>query len=289
MRSARARGWLTAIATLILLTGCASTPDLSATDSTILRGPIVVGVLSDLPGFAVGNLNPAGFDIDLMNAIGAGLHTPVTSKPFTFTDRANMLHSGNVTLAIATYAITSDRNRAGIDFAGPYMVVPMALLVRVNDTSITTAESLKGKSVCTFIGTTGGDVSIPGANMTTKDLTTQECVDNLNMHNTDAVLTDSLILYGYTHANPGKFKIVLPGVFGELQFLGIGMLGHHHADCLKLNALISDYLRTQWKHDFETEFPDAVAAYSGSVTSNGDFESQFKPKNSDMTTRSCKL
>jgi glutamate transport system substrate-binding protein len=103
------------------------------------------------------------------------------------------------------------------------------------------------------------------------------------------VFASTLVLYGYTHADPGKFKVVLSGVFGELQYVGIGLLGHHHADCLKLNAVISDYLRTQWRHDFQTQFPDAVAAYPGNDTRGGDFESRFKPKDSDQTTRSCKL
>lgn len=288
MISTRTRGWLIVIGALLLLTGCASASGSRMPDSSILRAPIVVGVLSDLPGFSVGSLNPAGFDIDLMNAIGTELNTPVTSKPFTFADRERMLKSDNVMLAIAAYSITPERNRAGIDFAGPYMVAPMALLIRADDTSITNKDSLKGKSVCVVAGTTGEEMNIPGANMTTKDSTTQQCVDSLRMHNTDAVLTDSLILYGYTNANPGQYKVVLPGAFGELQYIGIGMLGQHHAECLKLDDLIKDYLRTQWRHDFEAEFPAAVKAYPGSDTSGGDFESQFKPKDSDMEM-SCKL
>lgn len=283
MRKLRTRGWITVLGALVLLTSCAAKPDPS-----ILTGTIIVGVVVDAPGFAVGDLNPAGFDIDLMNAVGAGLHTPVTSKPFTVADRERMLDSGNVTLAIATYSITTSRNQRGIDFAGPYMVTPQALLVRAEDTSITTKDSLRGKSVCTVAASTGAEVTIPNA-ITTKRDTTRECVDDLLAHNTDAVFEDALILYGYTHANPGKFKVVLPGVFGELQYYGIGLRGHHHADCLKLDGVISTYLRTQWRHDFQAELPDAVAAYPGNDTNGGDFESRFKPKDSDQTTLSCKL
>jgi glutamate transport system substrate-binding protein len=169
------------------------------------------------------------------------------------------------------------------------MVSPQALLVRADDTRITTKDSLRGKSVCTNATGTGAGVTIPDANMTTKPVTTRECVDNLLAHNTDAVFTDSLILYGYTNAYPGKFKVILSGVFGELQYYGVGLLPHHHGDCLKLNAVISDYLRTQWRHDFRDKLPDAVDAYPGNDTSGGDFESRFKPKDSDQTTLSCKL
>lgn len=286
MRRVRTRGWLTVLGALVLLAGCAQPPD---PDPSILTGTIIVGVVTDRPGFGVGDLNPAGFDIDLMNAIGVGLHTPVTAKPLTVADRERMLNSKNVTLVIATYSITKSRNERGIDFAGPYMVSPQALLIRSDDRSITTKDSLKDKSVCTVAEGTSAEVTLPVEKTPTNRPTTRECVEDLRADKTDAVFTDSVILYGYTHANPGKFKVVFSGVFGVPQYYGIGLFGSHHADCLKLNAVISDYLRTRWRHDFQAQLPDAVTAYPASDTSGGDFESRFKPKDSDQTTLSCKL
>lgn len=288
MRKVRTGGWLTVVGVLVLLAGCAPESNLSP-GSSILGQQITVGVLDDAPGFEVGDRNPAGFDIDLMSAIGTELHTPVTSTPLTSADRESLLKSGNVEIVIAAYSITSQRNQQGIDFAGPYMVSPQALLIRADDKSITDMDSLKGKSVCTVGTTTGSTVIIPGANMSTKEPTTEDCVNLLRKHNTDAVFTDTILLYGYTKANPGAFNVVLSGVFGELQYYGIGLLGHHHADCLKLNAVIRDYLRAQWRQDFQAALPDAVAAYPGSDTSGGDFESRFKPQYSDMLRLSCKL
>lgn len=282
------RGWFAVLVSLVLLAACTGDPT-EDPESSILKGTIIVGVLEDAPGFSVGALNPAGFDIDLMNAIGAGLGTTVTSKPFTISDRERMLKSTNVTLVIATYSITTARNQRGIDFAGPYMVNPQAFLIRADDTRITTKDSLIGKSYCTVAEGTGAGVEIPGMIRTALPSTTRDCVNSLLARNTDAVFTDVLILYGYTRANPGKFRVVLPGVFGELQYYGIGLLGHHHEDCLKLNTVIRDYLRTRWRQDFQSELPDAVAAYPGSDTIGGDFESRFKPKDSDQTTLSCKL
>ncbi len=281
----RTKSWLTVLGALVLLAGCSGPEQ----DPSILTGTIIVGVLDDSPGFSSGDLNPVGLDIDLMNAVGAGLHTPVTAKPLTVGDREPMLKSKNVTIAIATYSITPLRNQRGIDFAGPYMVTPQALLIRADDTSITTKDSLKNKSVCTVAAGTGADVILPVVNTVTKRPTTRDCVDDLRAHNTDAVFTSELTLYGYTHADPGKFKVVLPGAFGVFQYVGIGLLGHHHADCVRLDTVISDYLRTQWRHDFQSQLPDAVTAYPGSNTSDGDFESRFKPKGSDQTTLSCKL
>jgi glutamate transport system substrate-binding protein len=125
--------------------------------------------------------------------------------------------------------------------------------------------------------------------MSTQLPTTKDCVDLLAQGGTDAVFTDALILYGYTHANPGRFRVALSGVFGELQYYGVGLLGNRQADCLKLNDVIAHYLRTQWRRDFQDTLQDAVAAYPGTNTSAGDFESYFKPKDTDTTALSCKL
>ena len=283
MRVGRVGRWLAVGGALLVLVGCGSTTPAPS----ILKGPIVVGVGDSAPGFALGDINPTGFDIDLMNAIGAGLHTPVANTPLTSADRAGKLKNGTATIVIATYAITTQRNQDGVDFAGPYMITPQALLVRAADTRITDKDSLVGKSVCTVRTTTNAAVTITGANMATHKPTTRECVDLLEQGGTDAVFSDTLILYGFTHAEPGKFKVVLSGAFGELQYYGVGLLGQHHADCLTLNSVISDYLRTQWRHDFIDTLPDAADAYRGGM--GGDFEGQFKPKDSDMATLSCKL
>lgn len=40
---------------------------------------------------------------------------------------------------------------------------------------------------------------------------------------------------------------------------------------------------------FQDTLPDAVAAYPGSNTDQGDYESEFKPSTSDIETLSCKL
>jgi glutamate transport system substrate-binding protein len=285
----RTRVRLIVAAALIAVTALAACNPNKPPVPSITDATIVVGIADDAPGFAVGDVNPAGFDIDLMNAIGAGLHTQVSPTILTSRDRAGYLKNRKATIVVDTYSITSLRNRDGIDFAGPYMVSPQALLVRANDTSIVHKADIAGKSVCTVKSTTGGGVVLPGANMTTTETTTKECIDLLAAGGTDAVFTDTLILYGYGHAYPGKFKVVLDGVFGELQYYGVGLYGRSHTDCLKLDDVISEYLRTQWRHDFQDTLQDAVAAYPGSDTSGGDFESRFKPKASDMTTLSCKL
>jgi glutamate transport system substrate-binding protein len=296
VRKLRATMMVTAVGALLALVGCGSG---SQDSPTLLNGPVIVtGVSDDTPGFAVGDLNPAGFDIDLLNAIGAALHEPIQHTPITNADRATELQNQEATIIIDSYSITRARNVYDqVDFAGPYMISTQAVLVRADDARFPddqhiTKDDMAGKTVCTVATTTGVGVNIPGTIMGTPGTikpTEKACVDALLSHNSDAVFEDTLEFYGFVHAYPGQLRVILPGVFGELQYYGVGLPAHHHADCLKLNQIITTYLRTQWRTDFLAALPSAAAAFPGNDTNGGDFESEFKPTTDDMTRLSCKL
>ncbi|WP_374118224.1 transporter substrate-binding domain-containing protein [Streptomyces sp. RKAG337] len=278
---------LAGLLTLALVVNC-SGPGSSGGDS-VLTSPIVVGTVNDAPGFDTGTINQSGFDIDVMKNIGAAQNAKTVSTIIDYASRESGLLDGSLKLVIATYSITPERNQKGIDFAGPYMVSPQALLVRADDKRFTHKAALKDKSVCTVEGSTGSRTKIPGANMATQVQTTQDCLNLLDRSDTDAVFSDALILYGYVNSNPTKYQVVLPGVFGELQYTGIGILGGHHADCAKLDELVSAFLDNQWAQDFKNNFPVAAQKYSGADTSTGDYQSIFKPTAQDMQRLSCKL
>ncbi|MGW0802434.1 transporter substrate-binding domain-containing protein [Nonomuraea sp. NPDC002799] len=289
MRVLRRALRLTLCGGLVLVAGCGGPAP--APGPTVLEGTIVVGVPHDAPGFALGTINPTGMDINVMKAVEAKLGARLVSTPITSAARAPMLKGKRADLVIHTYSITQSRNDDGIDFAGPYMVSTQALLVRSDDKRFDGKDSLKGKTVCTVGTTTGARVVIPGAIMGTPGAmrqTTKECVEALLEKNTDAIFTDTLLLYGYAGAYAGKFSVILPGVFGENQYYGIGLLGPNKADCLKLNDIIQEYLRVQWRRDFESTLPAAARAFPGNSDA-GDYEGQFKPQATDMKLLSCKL
>ncbi len=272
--------------------GCGSHDQRCDTNASLLCGStLIVGVVDDRPGFAVGDVNPSGFDIDVMHALGTGLHLQTTTHVLTSADRVSELQNRQVTLVIAIFSITPQRNDSGIDFAGPYMVSPQALLVRANDKRIKNgssgADSVKGKSVCTVGTTTGASVKIPGAIMSTQASTTKECVGLLDQRKVDAVFTDTLVLEGYLQAGGKKYRVVQSGTWGETQYYGVGLLRGHRADCERINAVLTDYLAKQWRTDFQATLPKAASTASGGDTHIGDFESVFKPKESDMTRLTC--
>lgn len=263
-----------------------SLPSFSQQSNSILSGTIAVGVTNDSPGFANGGEtgNPAGFDIQVMKALDDERSKRKTSPSIlTVANRAASLKDHSVELVIATYSITSSRNAEGIDFAGPYMATPQALLVRAKENDIQSKSDLADKVVCSVENTTGRPVKIPGANMDHPSSTTAGCVKQLKDKNAHAVFDDELILHGFTNAYPGQFKVILPGVVGTGQLYGIAMLGGRRNDCLEINKIIRNYLRTQWTTDFRATLPDAVKAYPK------DFETRFKPADSHIERVSCQL
>lgn len=282
----RSAARLAGLLLLALATACGGSS--SAAPSVLSGERITVGTIADAPGFDY-DVPQAGFDIDLMHAIGAALNTKMVPSPIFYKDRPGQLLDGTLQLVIATYSITSDRNDHGIDFAGPYMVLPQGLLVRSGDHSITTADDVKGKSICTVEDTTGRETHILGADMDGQQPTTKDCVDQLGKGNTDAVFSDWLILDGYMRLHPKDYRVVLPGVFGQFQYLGIGLKKGHHADCEKLNDILKVFLDKQWATDFLTDFPHAIADYNQETGGARDYQSLFKPTADEMQRLSCKL
>ena len=67
--------------------------------------------------------------------------------------RETLIKTGQVDLIFATYSIT-DKRKADVTFAGPYFIAGQDLLVRSDDTSITGADSLTGKKLCSVKGST---------------------------------------------------------------------------------------------------------------------------------------
>lgn len=281
-------GLVAAILLISMLPACSATSKPEASPGhgeSLLSGTIAVGVSNDAPGFANGGGtgNPTGFDIQMMKALDKENVRKTAPSILTVANRAASLKNGSAELVIATFSITQARNNDGIDFAGPYIVTPQALLVKAENNAMQDKNDLKGKSVCRVKDTTGNGVSITGANIDTTGATTAQCVNLLERGNTDAVFDDELILHGFADANPGKFKVVLSGAFGNEQFYGVAMLAGHKEDCLKINDIIRTYLRTQWTTDFRAELAGAVNAYPGS------FETKFKPNESYMNSIACKL
>lgn len=118
------------------------------------RGKLLAGVQTDFPpmGFEDGDGKPAGFDIDLVNALADLWGVTVEFVPLLSNERITFLEEGEVDLIAAGMTHTRDRD-AAIDFSQTYFLDGQRLLVQRNS-EITEPIDLKNKRVAAIQGTT---------------------------------------------------------------------------------------------------------------------------------------
>lgn len=139
---------------LLLLAGPAAAAEADSVAAVKSRGKLVAGVKLDTPpfGFLDDGNAPAGFDLELMRAVGARIGVPVEFQKVTSVTRIPLLLSGNVDLVAASMTHTRERGRT-IDFSLTYYTGGQSLLVRANSPIVGVAD-LVGKRIAVQQGTT---------------------------------------------------------------------------------------------------------------------------------------
>jgi glutamate transport system substrate-binding protein len=152
----------TAITFMLVLSGCSSSderpnPSPSTVSGATTDGKLTIGIAFDQPGLSFKDGDTyTGFDIDTATYVAAALGVPaenITWKEANGDDRQNLLTSGEADLVVSTFSITDERKNV-VDFAGPYFEAHQDLLVRRNETEITSPETLDGRKLCSVPGTT---------------------------------------------------------------------------------------------------------------------------------------
>ncbi|MFG2992889.1 glutamate ABC transporter substrate-binding protein [Streptomyces sp. NPDC048257] len=222
-----------AVALSLTATACGGSKQDAASDGGASGGAkdkIVVGIKYDQPGLGLKTPDGkfTGFDVDVATYVAKELgYQPnqIEFKQAVSAERENLIANGDVKFVVATYSI-NDKRKEKVDFAGPYFLAHQDLLVRADDTSITKAEDLNKKKLCSVTGSTSAQ------NVKTKlapeaDLLEQggysECLTGLENKAVDALTTDNSILAGYAaqDKNKGKFKLV--GLSLSNENYGIGL------------------------------------------------------------------
>jgi len=243
----------TAIAVMIALTGCSSSderpnPSPSTVSGATTDGKLTIGIAFDQPGlsFKDGD-NYTGFDIDTATYVAAALGVPaenITWKEANGDDRQNLLTSGEADLVVSTFSITDERKNV-VDFAGPYFEAHQDLLVRRNETEITSPETLDGRKLCSVPGTTSAaniTAKYQGRIELTELPTFSDCVKALDASQVDAVTTDDVILAGFAAEDQyrGRLKVIGKGFSDELY--GIGVKKGDTEMVAKVNAALKQYI-----------------------------------------------
>ncbi|WP_405488174.1 glutamate ABC transporter substrate-binding protein [Streptomyces sp. NBC_00096] len=238
-----------AVALALTATACGGGSDKPAGDSTSTAGAkkdkIVIGIKFDQPGMGLKTPDGkfTGFDVDVATYVAKELgYAPeqIEFKQAVSAERENLIANGDVKLVVASYSI-NDKRKEKVAFAGPYFLAHQDLLVRANDTSITKAEDLNAKKLCSVTGSTSAQ------NVKTKlapkaDLQEYpgyaDCLTGLENKVVDALTTDNSILAGYASQdkNKGKFKLV--GLSLSNENYGIGLKKGDTDLQTKVNAAI---------------------------------------------------
>ena len=188
-------------------------------------GQIIIGVKADQPG--LGNLDPStntytGFDILIAQLVAAGLGFNTSQIQFTTIasqDRETELENGVVDLVVASYSYTPARAQQ-VDFAGPYLTTPEALLVAQTNETITDLASITPNTrVCSVSDSTMINDFQP-QNPIVRN-TYSECVTALENGQADAIYSDYALLRGYALEYPNTLKLINTNT--ATQYYGIGL------------------------------------------------------------------
>jgi glutamate transport system substrate-binding protein len=252
--NARRIGAIGAAAALAFGLAACGSDDGGDTDAGATSGKkLKIGIKFDQPGLGLKKgTEVTGFDIDMAKYVAKELGTDekdITWVQAPSPQRETLIKTGQVDLIFATYSIT-DKRKADVTFAGPYFIAGQDLLVRSDDTSITGADSLTGKKLCSVKGSTPAQKvkdAYPGVQLQ-EFSTYSECLPALANGSVDALTTDDTILAGYAAQAEykGKFKVV-GKTFSEEKY-GVGLKKGDVALCNKVtDALKKAFTDGAWQ------------------------------------------
>ncbi|MFE0099044.1 glutamate ABC transporter substrate-binding protein [Streptomyces sp. NPDC059009] len=222
---------------------------------------LTIGIKYDQPGLAVHRpgRTPEGFDVDVATYIAKSLGvTPdhITWKQAPSDRREEMIESGAVDFAVASYSITAERKQR-VTFAGPYLTTGQDLLVRAGTRGITGPDSLNGRTVCTATGSTSAAKIKRDFAAKTRLIsreTYSACVDALLRHKADAVTTDDIILAGYAAQHPGELRVV--GHRFTRERYGVGLKKGDAALQQRITTAIQQMIKDgSWRRSLKRHVP----------------------------------
>ena len=142
----------------------------------------------------------AGFDMDLIRAIGKKLGYKVEIANMGFDALIPALNTGNIDVAIAGMSITDERKQA-VGMSDPYYTSGLIVMVKKDNNDIKSIEDLAGKRIAAQIGTTGADKanSVKDAKVTLFNTNTESAMELTN-GGVDAVIIDRPVIGFYLAA-----------------------------------------------------------------------------------------
>ncbi|MGK5629389.1 glutamate ABC transporter substrate-binding protein [Streptomyces sp. URMC 123] len=228
------------------------------------RGKLVIGSKADQPflGFEdQATKKRSGFDIEIAKMLAADLGFSDSQIEWKTVDsgvRETAISKGQVDMYVGTYTINDNRKQQ-VGFAGPYYKAGADLLVRIDEKDINGKDSVKGKKVCSIVGSTPlKEIKKPEYGAEVVELAKySDCVKQLIDKQVDAVTTDDAILKGYAAQNKKNLKVV--GKPFTQEPYGVGL----NKDDKELREALNKALETRIKDGTYQKIYAATLGLSG--------------------------
>jgi glutamate transport system substrate-binding protein len=192
----------------------------------------------------------SGFEIEIAKAVADELGFDEEKIDWVTVsnnaERLSFLQNGNADMTVASLAMTGDRE-ALIDFAGPYLLVPQAMLVAKQRTkTLDTIADLRAKDVrvCTLTASTSA-LALQAKGIVPEPVNTHnQCMEGMRSGKYDAYSTDLTILAGFlsNKSDFEKFEISDLVIADASERIGIGTPNNDDS----LRKLIS-YILERWR------------------------------------------
>lgn len=132
----------------------------------------------------------AGFDIDLIEAVGKQMGYKVEVQSMGFDGLIPALEAGNIDAVISAMTITEERAKK-VNFSKPYYKSGLAMVVKIDNNTLKSFKDLEGKTIGVQIGTTGAMEAKKIKNAKIREFNTApEAFMELKAGGVDAVVND---------------------------------------------------------------------------------------------------
>lgn len=207
----------------------------------------------------------SGFDIEIAKSVAAELGFDEEKIDWiTFSnnvERLTFLQNGSADMTLASLSMTDEREKL-VDFAGPYLLVPQAVLVRKQRTKpLETIADLRAHNVrvCALTASTSAH-ALEAKGITTEPVNTHDqCMEGMRSGRYDAYSTDLTILLGFlsSKADFDMFAISDLAIADTVERIGIATPNGDE----NLRKLIS-YILERWRTGPQENSP-WMRAYDG--------------------------
>lgn len=229
---------LTGLLSLSLLTlaGCGSTSTPAPSSNPAPEKVLKVG--SDIAyapfEFMDEAQKPTGFDIELIQAIGADMgYTKVDLETAAFDGLIPALQAGKYDCVISAMTITEERAKS-VQFSDKYFLSGQYIAMK-KGANIKSLDDLKGKKIGVQLNTTGQYVVEEKGMETQKYDTTPDAMNALISGGVDAVVADSPVVLWFQAQNPNAQVESVNADSGK-EYYGIAMKLDNKELADKVNA-----------------------------------------------------